>query len=65
MSSVKTAESALKAARKSSKAKRYDACVAEATRVVEVSPGLTEARELRANCYMGLGEIEDAIGDLT
>ena len=65
MTSLKTAEAALASAKKASKKKNHDECIASATTVLETSPNSVEARELRAECHLSKGDIEDGVGDLT
>lgn len=62
---MKEAEKALGSARKSATKKQYEGCVSTSSSVIEVSPLLQEARELRAGCYFGMGNIDDGVGELT
>ena len=33
--------------------------------MLDASPNLVEAREIRSDCFFGKGEIDDGIGELT
>lgn len=65
LASVNAAETALVAARKAFKKRDYENCIAQATTVLDASPNLVEARELRSDCFFGKGDIDDGIGELT
>ncbi|CED84048.1 dsRNA-activated protein kinase inhibitor P58, contains TPR and DnaJ domains [Phaffia rhodozyma] len=65
LDSVKSAEKSLISARKSFSKKHYEACISTTSSVIEVSPLLHEAREMRAGCYFGAGDVDNGIGELT
>ncbi|KDN36945.1 hypothetical protein RSAG8_10479, partial [Rhizoctonia solani AG-8 WAC10335] len=52
-------------AEKAGKNKHWDICVAEATRALSTASHNSQLRELRANCALALGDLEQAAADLT
>ncbi|CAE6471239.1 unnamed protein product [Rhizoctonia solani] len=52
-------------AEKAGKNKHWDICVAEATRALSTASHNSKLRELRANCALALGDLEQAAADLT
>ncbi|CAE6420491.1 unnamed protein product [Rhizoctonia solani] len=52
-------------AEKAGKNKHWDICVAEATRALLTASHNSQLRELRANCALALGDLEQAAADLT
>lgn len=45
--------------------KQYDACIQHLTEVIRIAPQKPQWRLMRAKCYIGRGEIEEAAGDYT
>jgi DnaJ homolog subfamily C member 3 len=52
------------AARKANKSSKWQVCVDEATKALDVGPNSVELREIRVRCAEGLGDVEAVIGDL-
>ncbi|CAE6460645.1 unnamed protein product [Rhizoctonia solani] len=52
-------------AEKAGNNKHWDICVAEATRALSTASHNSQLRELRANCALALGDLEQAAADLT
>lgn len=65
LASIDTAEFSLAAARKAAKYSKWEMGVEKSTTVLAISPNLVEAREIRARCWFGEGNLDDGTGELT
>lgn len=71
-SEISTIQTDLEAARKHIKAcktfltaKKWGNCVEEATSAIQYSPHNAELRQMRSDCHLAQGHIQEAAGDLT
>lgn len=55
----------LKACRTHLSAKKWDSCVEEASAAIQHSPQNAELRQIRSDCHLARGHIQEAAGDLT
>ncbi|KAH9813627.1 hypothetical protein DFH28DRAFT_1108706 [Melampsora americana] len=55
----------LKACRTHLSSKKWDSCVEEATAAIQHSPQNAELRQIRSDCHLARGHIQEAAGDLT
>lgn len=60
-----TARKHTQACKKHLEAQKWDKCVEEATAAIQYSPQNAELRQIRSDCYLAKGHIQEAAGDLT
>ncbi|RCH80295.1 hypothetical protein CU098_002945, partial [Rhizopus stolonifer] len=63
LESTKKAQQELKKAKIEKEKGRFESCISLATSVSRISPLLANARLLRAQCHVALGEMDEAAGD--
>lgn len=61
---VSEGEQAAEQARKSSKAGSYQACIDAASDALRIASHSSELRELRSECALAAGDVQQAVGDL-
>jgi DnaJ family protein C protein 3 len=64
MESLNVAEGASKSAFSASEEKKWDQCIVQATKALEVGTNSAELRELRVDCATELGDVDAVYGDL-
>lgn len=62
---LKSAQKHLKNAHANIKSKKYSKCVDEASAAIKISPQSPTLRQLRADCHLMQGHVQEAAGDLT
>jgi DnaJ family protein C protein 3 len=62
---LKSAQKHLKNAHADIKSKKYSKCVDEASAAIKISPQSPTLRQLRADCHLMQGHVQEAAGDLT
>jgi len=63
--SISEAEVAVKKVNQAKKAKNWDACMEESSKALLTATHSVTLRQLRADCALGKGDIDQAVGDLT
>lgn len=58
------AQAAMGSASNAREGKRWDVCVDQATKALEVGPNSGQLREMRIECATELGDVESVYGDL-